>query len=414
MKILFVCHRVPFPPKRGGKIRPFNIIQHWTKSGHEVTVASLARSPREADEAAGLRQHCARAIVEIIPDSVAWPRTLAWVPTRQPSSFAYFWSPKLARAVRDELATGTYDLAFVHCSSVAAYVGNVPRGVDGGALRMIDFGDMDSQKWREYVRSQPFPKSFVYWVEALKTEAAERRLAAQFDFCTATTRAELESLRSLGTTTPSDWFPNGVDATFFAPVPEYDANLVSFIGRMDYYPNQLAVQRFCADILPKLRAVRPEVRFEIVGADPPPFVRDLGKLPGVTVTGSVPDVRPYVTRAALTVAPLSIARGTQNKILESMALGVPVVCSVQASHGVDAIDGQHLIAASTDDEYVAAIRRIVESPDERRGFAERGRARVLSNHAWSSSLTRLDGLVAAAFERRARATGGGELSQSRA
>jgi polysaccharide biosynthesis protein PslH len=389
VKVLFACHRVPFPPKRGGKIRPFNIIRHLTQQGHEVTVASLARTQGEVEEAAGLAAHCKEVLVEVIPDYVAWPRMVAWLPTPNPSSFGYFHSPALHARVGRAVARTKFDLAFAHCSSAAPYVAGVPNTV-----KILDYGDIDSQKWREYVNYKPFPLSAGYRLEAAKLERAERLLARNFDLCTCTTRGELQSLRDLGVTQPSDWFPNGVDSSFFTPAPDYDRSLIVFVGRMDYYPNQQGVQMFCADILPRLQAQRPGLRFQIVGADPPPFIRDLGKLPGVSVTGSVPDVRSYVTRAALTVAPLAIARGTQNKILESMAMGVPVVCSVEASAGVDAVAGEHLLVASTPEDYMAAIGQILDSPETRARLASDGRDRVLTQHAWTGSMARLDGLIA--------------------
>lgn len=399
MKVLFVCHRVPFPPKRGGKIRPFNIIRYLTSRGHQVTVASLARDTRELEEARGLAEHCERVCVEIVPTAAAWGRMIARLPTAQPSSFGYFHSPRLARRIRAELLAGAYDLVFVHCSSVAGYVAGVGERAQG-ALRILDFGDMDSQKWREYVRYKPPPLSAGYWLEAVKLERAEARLAGRFDLCTCTTRAELASLRSLGVDSPSDWFPNGVDNEYFRPAAGYDPNLVVFVGRMDYYPNQQAVFEFCREVLPPLRSGCPTVRFEIVGADPPQSIRDLGRLPGVTVTGSVADVRPHVARSALTVAPLTIARGTQNKILESMAMGVPVVCSIAASQGVDAVAGEHLLTASGTAQYVEAIRRIIESPMLRERIARAARERVLTHHAWGRSMARLDQLIETALERR--------------
>ncbi len=389
MKILFVCHRVPYPPKRGGKIRPFNIIRHLSERGHEVTVASLARTEQERDEARDLQKHCARTIVEVIPNSAAFPRMLAWAPTGRPSSFGYFYSPRLARRIAEEVRGGGYDLIFVHCSSVAPYVSRL-----AAPLKVLDFGDMDSQKWREYARYRSFPLSLVYGLEALKLERTERLLAGQFDLCTCTTAAELQSLRTLSTAKPSDWFPNGVDADSFRPAQDgYDPDLVVFVGRMDYFPNQQAVLGFCRDALPRLRAKRPGFRFQIVGADPPPHIRALQNLTGVEVTGSVPDVRPFVTRAALTVAPLAIARGTQNKILESMAMGVPVVCSSQAAGGVDAVPGEHLLTADSADEHVTAILRLLESPARRSELAAAARARVLSHHSWPSSMRRLEEML---------------------
>ncbi|MGE0581085.1 MAG: TIGR03087 family PEP-CTERM/XrtA system glycosyltransferase [Steroidobacteraceae bacterium] len=389
MNVLFVCHRVPYPPKRGGKIRPFNIIRHLHGQGHRVTVASLARSPAELAEARDLSQHCAEVLVEVIPGRVALPQMVARLPTPAPSSFGYFWSRRLARRIEAAAAATRFDLVFVHCSSVAGYVDRI-----AAPLRIVDFGDMDSQKWREYAGHRGFPLSAGYWLEAVKLERRERQIAARFDVSTCTTRAELESLRALGATGPSDWFPNGVDAGFFAPdETPYEPDLIAFVGRMDYFPNQQGVTGFCRDILPALRARRPGVRFAIVGADPPESIRALAREPGVTVTGSVPDVRPHVRRAALTVAPLAIARGTQNKILESMAMGVPVVCSPAASGGVDAIADEHLLVASEPAQWAQAIDRILGDPGSRRQLSVAGRERVLSHHSWAASMRRLDGII---------------------
>ena len=389
MNVLFVCHRVPYPPKRGGKIRPFNIIRHLSEQGHRVTVASLARSAAERDEARGLGQHCAEALVEVIPGAPALAQMVARLSTASPSSFGYFWSRRLQQRIAAAARATPFDLVFVHCSSVAPYVAAL-----AAPLKILDYGDMDSQKWREYAGHRAFPLSLGYWLEAVKLERRERELAARFDLCTCTTRAELASLRGLGVTRASDWFPNGVDAEFFAPDDApYEPGLIAFVGRMDYYPNQQGVIGFCRDVLPALRGRRPELRFAIVGADPPAHIRALGEQPGVTVTGSVPDVRPHVRRAVLTVAPLAIARGTQNKILESMAMGVPVVCSPQASGGVDAVAEEHLLVASGPGEWVDAIDRLVGDADARRQLSVAGRNRVLSHHSWAASMRRLDGLI---------------------
>ena len=386
---MYVCHRVPFPPKRGGKIRPFNMIRHLSDTGHDVTVASLARNSDELGESQGLSAHCNNMLVEVISDWAAWPRMVANVPTWQPSSFAYFHSPRLARRIHAALAADRYDLIFVHCSSVAPYVCDV-----AGPAKILDYGDVDSQKWREYAEHRTFPMSRAYWLEAVKLERVEQRLSKSFDLSTCTTRAELESLRKLGVTGPSDWCPNGVDADFFKPgTMPYDPQKIAFVGRMDYFPNQQAVHWFCSSVWPALRQARPTLQFQIVGADPSPQVRALAQLPGVTVTGSVADVRPYVQSAALTVAPLTIARGTQNKILESMAMTTPVISSVQAVGGVDAIAGEHLLVANSPTEWVDAIGNLLNSPQRRNSLAAAARARVLSHHSWKASMARFDTLI---------------------
>jgi hypothetical protein len=389
VNILFLCHRFPFRPRRGGKIRPFHIVRHWHEQGHRVVVCSLARSAEEAEEGRGIAPHCAAFEMGVVDERLQWARMVARLPLATPSSMGYFHSTDLARKVRARLAAERFDLVFVHCSSVAPYVEHL-RGVP----KILDFGDMDSQKWLEYAERKPWPLSWGYRLEGLKMLAAEKRLARAFDLCTATTRAERDTLDSYATGAPSDWFPNGVDAGAFAPDGRaHDPDHVSFIGRMDYWPNQECMQRFCREAWPRLRAERPSLRLSIVGAEPGAEIRALGALPGVTVTGSVPEVQPYVLDSAVMVAPLAIARGTQNKILEAMAMGVPVVTSTIAAGGVDAVPGQHLLVADTAAQITEAVLRIVRNPAERARLASAGRERVLSHHAWAGSMKRLDAIV---------------------
>ncbi len=388
MKILFVCHRFPFPPSRGGKIRPFNIIRHLGQSA-SVTVASLVRSEDELEQGRGIAEHCARYIAEPVGSIGTKMRMVLQLATSQPSSLGYFYSPALKRRIDRELETGSYDLIFVHCSSAAQYVESWPE-----IPRILDFGDMDSEKWMLYAQNRYFPLSLGYWLEAVKLRRVEKRLAAAFDLSSCTTRAELETLQSLGVAAETGWFPNGVDSEYFSPATEtYDPDLICFTGRFDYFPNQRGAVYFSREVLPLIRQRRPDARFTIVGAEPPAFIRELAELPGVEVTGTVPDIRSYVRNAAVSVAPLDIARGTQNKILEAMAMGVPVVASEQASKGVDAVAGEHILVAGNTREYADAVVQLLEDRALRTGFADRARARVLSNHSWAESMKRVDVLV---------------------
>lgn len=401
MNILYLCHRFPYPPKRGGKIRPFNIIRHLSAQGHQVTVCSLARSHQEAQEAQGIAPHCASFEIGHVTEWLQVARMVVRLPVRTPSSMGFFYSSELAGHVRRLLGEKPWDLIFVHCSSVAQYVEHV-RNIP----KILDFGDMDSQKWFEYANYKPFPLSLGYRLEGAKMLAAEKRLARRFDLCTATTRAEWETLNAYGTSADTDWFPNGVDADFFHLVSEpYEADTISFIGRMDYYPNQECMSRFCAQVWPLLRSQRPAMKLLIVGADPSPVMRKLGELPGVTVTGSVPDVRPFIRSSALMVAPLNIARGTQNKILEAMAMGVPVVTSSIAAGGVDAESEKHFLVADTPQDYARCILRILDDPAERERLAVAGRQRMLSHHAWPRSMQRLDGIIARGIQNFSKAKG---------
>ena len=399
MNILYVCHRFPFPPKRGGKIRPFNMIRHLTASGHHVTVCSLARSEQEAREGQGIAPHCERYEMAVVSAPVQTLRMVARLPTPVPSSMGFFYSPNLRQAIDRLLAQKRFDLIFVHCSSVAQYVSHV-RSIP----KILDFGDMDSQKWLEYARYKPFPLSLGFRLEGTKLQREEQRLAGLFDLCTATTRAEWETLRSYGVDVDTDWFPNGVDADYFQPDGEgYDADTLSFIGRMDYFPNQECMIEFCRETLPLIQAQRLSAKLQIVGADPSPAIRKLGELPGVSVTGSVPDVRPYVLRSCAMVAPLNIARGTQNKILEAMAMGVPVVTSEIAAGGVDAERDTHMLVGSSPRDYAEAALRLMSDGAERGRLARAGRERMRSHHDWGASMKRLDGIIARCADRQVRA-----------
>jgi hypothetical protein len=393
MRILYLAHRFPYPPTFGSTVRSFHCIRHLAER-HEVTVMAPVRSAQEAEEAAGIGKYCASFRAFPVSNALQVVKMGLTVPTPVTASEAYFDSGAMRDAVSRLLREGRIDMAMAFSSSI----GRVLRGATR-VPRLMDFCDVDSRKWLEYARFKPWPASLGFRWEGVRLQGVERRLSGEFDLVTVATPGELEALRESGIDGPADWFPNGVDTAAFTPSPgPYEEDTICFLGRMDYFPNEQAMASFCADVLPLLRARRPALRLLIVGADPSAGVRQLGALPGVTVTGSVPKVQPFVQRSALTIAPLQIARGTQNKLLESMAMGVPVVASRVAAAGVDAVAGEHLLAASTPREYADAILRVLENPSERARLAAAGRARVLSHHSWPSAMTRLDAAIERCIE----------------
>lgn len=397
MRILFVSHRFPYPPTFGSKVRAFNVIRHLARA-HEVSVLSLVRSDSEAREAAGLAPWCARQRALRVRNAVQAAKIAATLPTPVSASEAFFHSAALQREVQREFDGRSHDFIFAHCSAVGRYV-------ERAALpKLMDFCDVDSRKWRDVAAFKPWPLAWGYRWEAWRMAAAERRIARRFDGVTVATPGEADALAEIGITERVDWFPNGVDADYFAPAEQpCDPDLISFVGRMDYFPNVQGMVDFCATAWPALRRARPALRLQIVGAAPTPAVLALARLEGVTVTGAVPDVRPYVQRSALSVAPLKIARGTQNKILESMAMQVPVVASRIAARGVDAVVGEHLLAADAPDELVDTVLRLLDDPAQRAHLAHAGRARVMSHHGWPSAMQRLDGIIDGCLRRTAPA-----------
>lgn len=388
MNVLLLCHRFPWPPNRGGNIRSFHVLRHFA-AHHRATLASLLH-PEDDDAAVTALEGLAhRVIVERVEPALQPLRALHRLVRGGPPSFGYFWSPALAARLRRQLDDEAFDLVFVHCSSMAPYVEDVR------AAKILDFGDMDSQKWLAYAAHRRFPLSRVFAVEGRRLQAEEARLAARFDLSTCTTPAEVASLHAIAPAAAGDWFVNGVDHEYFAPATEAGApDAVCFLGRMDYYPNAEAMVRFCRETWPLLRRLRPNATLTIIGASPGLAVRRLGRLSGVRVTGTVADVRPHARRCRVSVAPLAIARGTQNKILESMAMGLAVVASTVAAAGTDTRAGEHLLVADEPRAMAEAIASLLGDEPARARLAAAGRERVLARHDWPLTLQRLDRLVA--------------------
>jgi sugar transferase (PEP-CTERM/EpsH1 system associated) len=390
MNILFVCHRLPFPPNRGGKIRPFHMIEHLGRS-HSVSVASLAHTEEELAQGQPLKDYCHDVIAEVLPNRTRWTRAVSSLVTPTPSSVAYFYSGKLAKRIREAWHRGRFDAVIVHCAFAAQYVSGLQCG-----LRILDFGDVDSVKWRDYSEHRPFPLSIGYRIEAHKLRRFERSMASQFDLCTATTQGELDEVRRFSPERAAAVIPNGVDLSYFAPRLKnpHDSSVIVFLGRMDYYPNIDAVLSFARDVFPLVRAAVPQAQFRIIGSDPSRSVIDLAKIPGISVTGHVPDVRPHLMDAALAVAPLRIARGTQNKILQFLAMGIPVVSSTAAAKGVAVEAGTHLLVADEPARFAAEVVRLIKDPDLRERLSREGRLPLASTHSWPASMAILDGLLA--------------------
>lgn len=386
MNILFVCHRFPYPPNRGGKIRPFQMIRHLNQK-HRITVATLAHSQEEVQQGSELSHHCSEVLVEVLPGPRRWIQAVGALPTVAPSSGRYFHSAKLLHRIAGLHQQRQFDAVIVHCAFVAGYVRNI-----SAPFRMLDFGDLDSRKWSDYARYRAFPWSAGYALEAFKLLRVEQELARQFDYCTVTAQGELESYNEMGASTPARVIPNGVDTEYYrlSGTHRQDSLTVVFLGRMDYYPNVAGALEFVEKVWPRIRSKIPEAKFRIVGSNPVSKIRALQDLDGISVTGYVPDVRPHVADAAVAVAPLSIARGTQNKVLECMAMGIPVVASPQVAKGVQAIPGRHLLVGNSSREFADQVIALLQEPERRRKMADEAHQQVVSAHSWSESMKLLD------------------------
>ncbi|MGH6695640.1 TIGR03087 family PEP-CTERM/XrtA system glycosyltransferase [Sphingopyxis sp.] len=395
-EILFLVHRAPWPPDRGDRIRSWHMFEALAKLA-PVHVAALADNAEEAAVArAKMAPLCKSLVIEV--RHASRPLTLAQAILHgEPVSNRLFRSAALARHVDALIGRGDVSHIVAFSGQMAQYL---PARFDGPVL--MDFVDVDSAKFATYAeQDKRQPLNWVHKREARVLGAYEVEVARRVDVSLFVSEAEAALFckqSELGTDKVRA-VENGIDTDRFDPAIQLDAveagegPLAVFTGQMDYRPNIDAVRWFANDILPLIRQRHLQASFAIVGRAPADDVRALAKLPGVTVTGEVPDVRPWLVAADAVVAPLLLARGVQNKLLEAMAMARPVVASAAAAEGIDATPGEHLLVA---DDAAAIADAVCWLFDDRAGAAKMGqaaRARMIARYGWGARLAPLGELL---------------------
>jgi sugar transferase (PEP-CTERM/EpsH1 system associated) len=390
--LLFLSHRIPYPPDKGEKIRAWHFFLRLART-HRMHLGCFLDDPADRAHIPALRAHCADLkIVEIDRTRQKFLSVLRARPG-MPLTLGYFADAGLGNWVRRKIAGGI-GRAFVYCSAMAPYLLDAPQ-----VRRVLDMVDVDSAKWAEYAARAPWPARAVWAREARTLLGFERAAALAFDRTLFVSAAETDAFRRLAPETAEriGWMENGVDLEFFSPArtfpPPLPGPFAVFTGTMDYWPNVDAVTWFADAVLPALRDRHPGLCFAIVGANPADAVRKLAGRPGIVVTGRVPDARPHLAHAALAVAPLRIARGIQNKVLEAMAMARPVVATPQAFEGLRATPGRDLLVGADADALAAQALAVLAGRHP--GLGAAGRAAVERDHAWEATLAGLDALFAA-------------------
>lgn len=381
-------HRVPIPQNDGAKIRAFQILSH-IGSHHHLTLACVDPDPSIVKPIDDLKRYCSRVSVVGLSAFARLRQALFSLVTREPISFAVYRSQVLYEKIKNWHDERPFDIVIGYSGCTEYYLNEL-----AGPIKFMDMVDLDSEKWFSYARASIPPLRWLYQIEGRKTRAREKAIGQSFDGITVATPLELDDLLLLGPKAKCDWFSNGVDTKVFKPaqVPYLPAN-ICFLGKMDYLPNIQACTLIAHQVLPDLRRTHPNAEFTIIGSNPTRQVKALSRIPGVKVTGFVDDVRPIARLSCCMVAPLSIARGVQNKILESMAMGVPVVTSSLAARGVDARPGTDLLVADSPADIVDDCVRLFDDPEFRARVAAAGRQRVLEVNSWQQCLERLDRFV---------------------
>ncbi|HWR75621.1 MAG TPA: TIGR03087 family PEP-CTERM/XrtA system glycosyltransferase [Thiobacillus sp.] len=391
--LLFLAHRIPFPPNKGDKIRSFHLLRHLS-ARYEIHLGAFVDDPDDWQYRDALKPFCASIKLLPLHPRRARLASLTGLLTGEALTLPYYRNRELSRWADALAASGKVTRGLAFSSAMAQFM---PAGL---ARRVLDMVDVDSDKWTQYAPTQRWPLSWVYAREGRKLAEWEARVAQDFDVTLLVSSAEAALLqaRAPHARHKIGAFENGVDAEYFSPARDYpnpyspDVLGVVFTGAMDYWPNVDAVSWFAERIFPAVRAAVPAAQFTIVGSRPGEAVRALARQPGVVVTGSVPDVRPWLAHAACAVAPLRIARGVQNKVLEAMAMARPVVASTQAAEGIRVEAGRDFILAQGEAEFAHAVVARLQNPSS----AAPARECILAHYDWAHNLSAIDPLFEAA------------------
>ena len=390
MRIFFVCRRVPFPPDRGDKIATFNEIRHLS-ARHEVHVFCLGDGSQDLDNIPGLRKYVSSVTAAPVNALTIKLRALKALLRGEPLSVAAFNEAKLHAAIRRKFDELRPDLIIVYSCNVAQFAEHFPQ-----VPRIMQFGDLDSLKWRQYAERSRIPLKWIYAIEEKRFLAYERRIARTFSYALVHTDVERRDFERLIPGVPVTLVGNGVDLDYFRSGGDakQPASIV-FTGVMDYRPNVDAVVWFCNEILPVIQAEIAEASFTICGSRPTSTVLNLARQRGVAVTGWVPDTRPYLDRAEVFVAPLRMARGVQNKLLEAFAMGLPCVASTAAWSGTTIAQGEGILGTDNPRKFAEHVVRLLRHGDWRADMARRARAAAEANYRWEAQMARLDQVIAA-------------------
>jgi sugar transferase (PEP-CTERM/EpsH1 system associated) len=386
VRILFLSQRVPYPPNRGDKITTWRLVERM-KRAHDVTCIAFAHDERDVEAAEKLTSLGVPTRWFPYEDRKAKLRSLPLLLGKTPLTLGVYGSRELQAAV--DAVMPKVDLAYAYSSSMGAFLEPHAK-----KPRIMHFGELDSDKWRQYSQTTRFPMSWVYRREAKTLLEFEKRVAHSFSANVLCTPLEEELFQDRIPGAPTTVLRNGVDLEHYRPSDEpRDPFSIVFTGVMNYYPNVDAVRFFALDVLPHIHDKLPKAKFTIIGAHPTTEVRRLAKRKGVEVTGFVPDTRDYLRRASVSVAPLRIARGIQNKVLEAMAMGIPVVGTKSATQGVDGENGRDYWVADEPMRVASAVIDLLKSPREARELGLRGRRFVEQNYDWEVVFRPLDELL---------------------
>ncbi len=395
--LLLLCHRIPFPPDKGDKIRSHAMLTHFAAQ-RRVHLACFVDDPADWQHVDAVRRLAGGDCLFIrLRPLLARAASLSALLGDQPLTTSYFRSAAIDRWLDRLIGAGTVDQAVIFGSAMAPYILK-RRDIDPGRS-LFDMVDLDSDKWRQYAAGGSRLQRWLYGREARTLLRLEREAARRFGATVLISPHEVDSFRIDAPESADKLYSisNGVDPARFSPerpqVNPFPADVVPIVmtGAMDYRPNAEGAQWFADAVLPRVRAEMPAAHFFVVGANPPPSLQRIAG-PHVIITGRVPDIQPYLAHAAAVVAPLRIARGLQNKVIEGMAMAKPVVATWEAARALAVRPGEDLWVETEAEGFARAVIAAAAGPDRDR-IARNARTYVECYHDWVLNLSVMDRLL---------------------
>ena len=396
MRILYVAHRFPYPPNKGDKIRTYNFVRELAYK-HDVHLATLVDNRNDLEHLPQLSEGLASVSFAMNDGSLSKLWAARAIAYRLPISVLHFYRRALQRKV-DEIIEKVRPQAIVCASSPTLAYLNWSRfrqfcfGSD--VVKVMDLIDVDSLKWRQYAGRASFPHRQIYHYEARTLRHFEQQAYGRFNHLLLVSEQERALFPGGDPEQKVHAVPNGVDLDFFSPLEQDpEPETLVFTGMMDYLPNIEGMRWFIHDVLPIIREQRPNTEVLVVGGRPVKEVVGWGSKPGITVTGFVDDIRTYVARGSVCIAPLRIARGIQNKVLEAMAMAKAVVCTADALEGIGATAGEHALVADDAQAFAQATLELLDDVDRRRRLGLRARTLMEAEFTWSRHVDRIEVLL---------------------
>jgi sugar transferase (PEP-CTERM/EpsH1 system associated) len=409
LKILFLTPQLPYPPDKGATIRTFAMIKGLAQRGHHVSLLSLIGSEDDLAWLPQMRPYYTNVDTVLAPPQrSSLTRLRDLVTSTLPDMAWRLPSPEFAATLDNILRQESFDIVQAESMEVAQYALQVVQQRPQGQKRpLVVFDNLNAEyvlQRRAYEidrrKQRTWPKALYSWLQWRRLRGYERRICTTVDMVLAVSEADAHAITALDDKIEVHVVPNGVDCVFFSPnaeAAEPDVTKIKhmasviFTGTMSFRPNADAVTWFCQEILPLIKKHVFHVHFYIVGQSPPAAVRALAG-PAVTVTGYVSDIRPYIANSSVYVVPMRMGSGTKLKVMEAMAMHIPVVSTTLGAEGIDVTPGRHILLADAPADFASRVVSLLDDSSERQRLADDARRLVEEKYDWTTIVPSLEAI----------------------